>query len=68
MPVKIAFPANAKTTAFVCSGRRRPKESQAVSKLNQGDASWSAIQSPTSIPTRPQMKVAQRNLRTIASS
>ena len=65
--MKKAFPAKAKMTAFVCSGRRRPKVSSG-GMFTDGSASWRAIRSPTSMPTSPQMNVASMNLRAIASS
>ena len=67
MPVKMALPANAKMTAFVCSGRRRPNVRNGGT-FSAGTASCRAMSSPTSMPTRPQTKVATRNFRTIASS
>ena len=66
--MKKALPAKAKMTALVCSGRSRPKLSHGMPKLRAGTASCSAMSSPTSMPTRPQTKVAQRNFRTMASS
>ena len=66
--MKNALPAKAKMTALVCSGRRRPKDNHSVLKLKMGLASCSAISSPASMPTTPQMSVANRNLRTMSSS
>ena len=52
MPAKIMLPTNAKMTAFVCSGRSRPKPSVAWTFAG-AQASWSATITPTSIPTMP---------------
>jgi hypothetical protein len=65
--MKNALPANAKITAFVCRGRSRPNVSHG-GRLRDGSASWSAMSSPTSIPTSPQTNVATMNFRTMASS
>ena len=44
MPANIMLPTNAKMTALVCSGRRRPKLSQAVLKLACQKLSCEAIE------------------------
>jgi hypothetical protein len=59
-----AQPPNAKITAFVCSGRRRPNDSQGTPKLSSGQAIWAAMITPTSIPTMPQITVITANCRT----
>ena len=48
------MPPNAKITAEVWSGRRRPKLVHGKSKFNAGQASWEAINSPTENPAIPQ--------------
>jgi hypothetical protein len=48
------LPPNAKITAEVCSGRRRPNEVHGRSKFSAGHASWHAISSPTVNPAMPQ--------------
>ena len=68
MPANIMLPTSAKITALVCSGRRRPKVVNDVSKLSCGKLSCSAITSPTSRPTAPQPTLAQTKPRTTPSS
>jgi hypothetical protein len=67
MPANIMLPTKAKMTAFVCSGRRRPKLSHCWPKLTCQKLSWVAMSTPTSMPTAPQMTEASRNCRTILS-
>ena len=67
MPAKIMLPTNAKMTAFVCSGRSRPKLRMGCT-LAGHQASWSAQMAPTSMPTIPQTTEAITKLRGVASS
>ncbi len=62
-----ALPPKAKITALVCSGRRRLNVSHGTSKLRAGQSSWAAINTPTAMPTIPQMTVARANWRTTLS-
>ena len=62
-----AEPPKAKITPLVCSGRRRPKLSQAVSKFSAGQYSCAAINAPTAMPTMPQTIEAIVNWRTTLS-
>ncbi len=68
MPMNIALPTNAKMTALVCSGRRRPNEVNCRFKFRSGQKSWQAISSPALKPTRPQITVAIANARTMRLS
>ncbi len=65
--MKHTFPAKAKITALVCSGRSRPKLNHGP-RLNCQKVSCRAMITPTSIPTIPQMTVAVKNIFTIRSS
>src|SRR5258706_8321461 len=56
------FPTNAKMTAFVWSGRMRPK-ARCGSTFAGHHAICSAASAPTSIPTMPQMTDAKTNQR-----
>ena len=67
MPAKIMFPTNAKMTAFVWSGRRRPKLSIEWTFAGH-HAICRAHTMPTSIPTRPHTTDAITKLRGVASS
>ncbi len=67
MPANIMLPTKAKMTALVCSGRSRPKLSQDWPKLACQKLSCSAISTPTSMPTTPQMRDASMNWRTTLS-
>jgi hypothetical protein len=67
MPANIMLPTKAKMTAFVCSGRRRPKVAHDVLKFACQNASCVAISTPTAMPTMPQTMVAHRNFRTTPS-
>ena len=51
-------------TAFVCSGRRRPKLSHGIPKLSSGQAICAAMMTPTSMPTMPHTTVITENCRT----
>src|SRR3954447_2054893 len=68
MPANIMLPTKAKMTAFVCSGRSRPKVSQAVLAFACQPPSWTAISTPTSMPTMPQKMEPAMNWRTVESS
>ena len=68
MPANIMLPTNAKMTALVCSGRSRLKVMYGMPKFSCGQASSSAIHSPTNMPTAPNSTEAAMNLRTVASS
>jgi hypothetical protein len=67
MAAKSRLPPKAKTTALVCSGRRRPKLSQGMPPLRLGNASSAASQTPISIPMMPMATDVRANLRTIPS-
>ena len=64
MPMKTPLPTKAKITAFVCSGRIRPKVVKGVFRLRSGQNNWHAINKPAEVPTRPQMAVAMAKART----
>src|SRR4051812_39017971 len=66
MPAKTILPTNAKMTAFVCSGRMRPK-ARWGSTFAGHQAICSAASAPTSIPTMPQMTDAKTNPRVTSS-
>ena len=57
-------PPKAKMTAFVCSGRRRPKVVQGSPRLAGHHASCRAMITPTSMPTIPHTTVMMVNWRT----
>ncbi len=62
------LPTNAKIMALVCSGLILPNVVNSRPRLNTGNASWSAINSPTITPTMPQTSVARINNLTILLS
>jgi hypothetical protein len=63
----MALPPNAKITALVCSGRRRPKLNHGKSKASPGQINSAAMMTPTSMPTMPQITVTMANCRTTVS-
>ena len=82
MPANIMFPTNAKITALVCSGRKRPKvRKETPSALIAPKVihsrnlpfichqeSWVAMTTPTSMPMMPQKMEAIMKRRTDLSS
>jgi len=66
--VKHTFPAKAKITALVCSGRSRPNVVQGRPRFAGHQASSRAMNTPTSIPTAPHTTVAVKKAFTMASS
>ena len=70
MPAKIMLPTNAKMTALVWSGRRRPKVKYGTppsERLAGQNASWSATRAPTLMPTSPHTIDAPVNQRATQS-
>ena len=68
MPMNMPLPTKAKMTAFVCSGRSRPKVVNWRLRFSSGQNNWQAISNPALKPTRPQMTVAIAKARTIRLS
>ncbi len=58
MPANMAFPTNAKITALVCKGLKRPKLNQDMPSVMLGNKNINASIKPTSIPTTPKTIVA----------
>src|SRR3954464_4295746 len=68
MPMNMPLPTKAKITAFVWSGRSRPKETNWRFRFAAGKKSWMAASSPADMPTIPQITVAIAKARTIRLS
>ena len=54
----MALPTNAKITALVCSGLRRPKLKKEIPLVTLGNKNINANINPTNIPTTPKTILA----------
>ena len=68
MPMNIPLPTNAKMTALVCSGRKRPKVMNCRFRFAVGQNICVAASKPAVMPTRPHTTVAIANARTTVLS